>query len=388
MPIAVSVVCNQIIPYRVPVFDALARDPRFSLEVIYLSDREANRQWRAPRLDHAHRVLPSLSTYVTSRDWPIHLQWGLRSALRRHAPEVVVTLGYDTPGFWQAAAWASQHGAGRVLYFGSTQFSSRTHGGPIAALRRHFVRRTHAFLAYGTWARDYLLAMGAHWDDVFVGFNTVDVAAIAAATAAATPWPRKAEHELLFVGQCIRRKGLAQLFRALATTRGPSWRLHVVGSGPLQSRMQSLSRRLGIDDRVLFHGYQHPENLYPLLALCDILVMPSLSEVWGLVVNEALAAGLFVVVGERAGCVPDLVRLGENGFTADPTDVGHLAKALQRAMQTPKDRQAIAQSVLQHTPKRIAAGLAAAVWRAWEKTHPHARSHEAVISGPVGFSAP
>lgn len=360
-PLRVTIVCNQVIPYRTPVFDALAAQPGIALEVVYLSEREKNREWHIAPLRHAHTMLPSWSTYVSSRDWPVHIHRGLRAALDKHDPDVVVTMGYDSPGFWQAAYWAMRHGAGRVLYMGSTGLSSRTKVGPIALLRRRFVSEMHAFLAYGSWARDYLLSLGANWDDIFVGMNTVDVAAVAAGVDSAAPIPRRAAHELLYVGQLIRRKGVHVLVDALASLGAMDWRLHIAGSGPEEPALRQQVAALGLESRVVFHGYKQTPALAPIMAACDMLVMPSQSEVWGLVVNEALAAGLFVVAGQTAGAVPDLLRPGLNGYATDANQPRRLAATLARAMAAPKDRMAIRASVLPFTPQYTADRLGEAV---------------------------
>jgi glycosyltransferase involved in cell wall biosynthesis len=354
-----TIVCNQILPYRTPVFDALAREPGVEVEVLYLSEREGNRLWEVAPPAHPHVILPGFSAYVRSRDWPVHVTRGVTAALARFAPDAVVTMGYDSPAFWQAAWWARRRGKARVLYMGSTAYSSRSRGGLVAWLRRRFVRGADAYLAYGTWARDYLLQLGADGDDVFLGMNTVDVAGVAALVAAAEPMPRAAAHELLFVGQLVPRKGADVLIEALALIDA-DWRLHIAGAGPQEARLRRMVRSRGLAARVVFHGYCQPEALAPLQAGCDVLVMPSAIEVWGLVVNEALAAGLFVVAGQTAGAVADLLRPGENGYAADVSRPERLAAVVQRAMFVPKDRAAIRATVAPFTPERTAAELAQA----------------------------
>ncbi len=375
MAISVGIICNQMIPYRIPVFNELAGLVDFRVEVMYLSRTEKNRQWSVEgRLEHPHVLLPSVSTYVTGRDWPIHIHWGLQRELDRLKPDVIVTMGYDSPGFWQGARWAARNGAGRVLYFGSTALSSRNHGGVIGALRRRIVRETDAFYTYGTWSRDYLVSLGAHWEDIFTGTNTVDVERIAAMTDAATPIERKAEHELLYVGQLIPRKGVDTLIRGLARLPERNFRLHIVGSGPQEAQLRRLVSHHGLEEHILFHGFRQSEALAPFFAGCDILVMPSHREVWGLVVNEALAAGLFVVAGQNAGCVPDLINYGVNGLTVDTTDPQHMADVLARAMGAGRDRVMIRSSILHHTPERTAWTLARAIIRADHRARQRAQA--------------
>ncbi len=368
MKTAVTIVCNQIIPYRIPVFDTVAAHPDIDLEVVYLSKAEKNRQWKVDeRLKHKHVLLPSVSTYVSSRDWPIHLHWGLTDALDAHAPRVVVTMGYDSFAFWQAGWWARRNGAARVLYFGSTAFSSRTRDGVIQAMRRRFVHDTDAFLAYGSWARDYLLSLGARWDDIFLGMNTVDVKSFARITDRATPIERRRSHELLYIGQLIARKGVDTVVKALYRLPHRDFRLHVVGNGPDEEFLRRLVESRDMQENVVFHGYKQKNELAAFFAGCDTLVMPSHREVWGLVVNEALAAGLFVVAGQQAGCVPDLIKPGVNGLTVDTKDEAHMAEVLERAMGVTKNRAEIRESVMKYTPEHTGSELIRAIAHARDK---------------------
>lgn len=361
----VVIVCNQMLPYRIPVFDELSALPDLDVHVIYLSQKEKNRQWNVPEPKrHAFSILPGLSGYVAKRDWPVHINWGLNHELNRLQPRVVVTMGYDSPAFWLAYAWAERHDAAKLLYMGSTRFSSRTQSGPIDWLRRMYVRRTDAFLAYGSWGRDYLLHMGAKWDSIFIGLNTVDVEDVARRVDEATLRGRRTKpgrHDLLYVGQLIPRKGVRHLLQALERIQHPKWHLHIAGSGPDEAELRKYTHVHDLAQAVTFHGHQNSQQLSELMARCEILVMPSLSEVWGLVVNEALAAGLFVLAGQQAGAVPDLLQHGVNGFAIDPVDTQHFAKSLEWAMNHPKDRRLIRSTVMHCTPRHTAEQLAEAV---------------------------
>lgn len=371
MSLSVSIVCNQIIPYRIPVFNTLATVPDIDLQVIYLSKVEKNRKWKVDdRLQHDHVFLPSISTYLTARDWPIHLHWGLDQALNRRSPAVTVTMGYDSPAFWQSLVWSKRRGGNHVLYFGSTMLSSRTKWGFIDSLRRRYIQHTDAFLAYGTWAQDYLIELGARWEDIFPAINTVDVASIADMVANTDPVERHAPHEILYVGQLIERKGVDSLIKGLFRLPHRDWRLHIVGNGPDETKLRRLVRYKQLSDQVLFHGYKQKQELAPFLAGCDILAMPSHREVWGLVVNEALAAGMFVVAGQTAGCVRDIIQHGVNGLTMDTRDEAHIAAVMQESMRIPKNRRALQNSILGHTPEVTALRLAQAIRHAAGKSAP------------------
>jgi 1,2-diacylglycerol 3-alpha-glucosyltransferase len=94
--------------------------------------------------------------------------------------------------------------------------------------------------------------------------------------------------------------------------------LVVCGDGDLRPRLHALARELGLEQRVHWPGFVQYPDLPVYYALADAFILASTIEPWGLVVNEAMACGLPVLVSDRCGCAPDLVPEGQNGFTFKP----------------------------------------------------------------------
>ena len=138
------------------------------------------------------------------------------------------------------------------------------------------------------------------------------------------------ERFFLFVGRFIPEKNLPRLIEAFraasqnAALRG--WALVLVGGGALEEGLRQQAAPLGA--RVRFLGFQQMEKLPSYYALASALVLPSVSESWGLVVNEAMSAGLPVILSGQCGCVTDLVFPGVNGAVVDHQDPHSLADAL------------------------------------------------------------
>jgi glycosyltransferase involved in cell wall biosynthesis len=108
------------------------------------------------------------------------------------------------------------------------------------------------------------------------------------------------------------------------------WGLILLGDGDQKASLQAQIERLNLQDFVKILPNQPWFRVPETLALADVLVLPSLSEPWGLVVNEAMACGMPVVVSNRCGCAIDLVKDGQNGYVFDPLRqdrVGELASA-------------------------------------------------------------
>jgi len=136
----------------------------------------------------------------------------------------------------------------------------------------------------------------------------------------------------LYVGRYAREKNLARLLRAygIYRSRNPDgWGLVLVGDGPEKSALCRLVSDLSLQD-VVWTGFKQIDELPKYYALAGCFVLPSTSEPWGLVVNEAMASGLPVLVSDRCGCAPELVHNGDNGFLLDPYHVEGMASTLER----------------------------------------------------------
>lgn len=145
------------------------------------------------------------------------------------------------------------------------------------------------------------------------------------------PSPQKMPHvqkRLLFVGLLdpFHKKGIPQLFQALAQLPRRDWRLDLVGDGPTRTEYEALAATLGIAEAVTFHGYQAKSQVAEFMQASDIFVLPSLVETFGVVLIEALASGLPVVATHTAG--PSALISDEVGLLAPPGDAAALAAAL------------------------------------------------------------
>lgn len=181
----------------------------------------------------------------------------------------------------------------------------------------------------GVAARDTLIAEGVPEDAVHVGFNAVDVSQIhreANLRRAAAPPSAGQPLRILFVGQLIARKNVGVLIDALKDERLSEATLSIVGTGPLAAALEEQVAKSKLDERVRFLGPVSSDAIAEVFASHDVLVHPALEEVWGLVVNEALAAGLHVIVSERAGVAASVAAM--SGVTVVNPTTADIANAL------------------------------------------------------------
>lgn len=164
--------------------------------------------------------------------------------------------------------------------------------------------------------------------------------------------PSRAPHSprdqtsILFVGRCYpRQKGLEHLIRSLALLREPrNISLRIVGEdwgGVTQLRM--LSKSLGVEQQVQFAGRESRGELIRSYLSADVFVLPSLFEPFGIVLLEAMAAGL-PVVASRVGGIPEIVEDGATGILVQPGDATALSLALETLISDPPLRQRMGQA--------------------------------------------
>jgi glycogen synthase len=151
----------------------------------------------------------------------------------------------------------------------------------------------------------------------------------------ADPFPHLAgPPRVVFLGRVVRQKGIETLIAAVARLRTPGAQLVLVGDGPDRRRVEQLSRRMGVADRVHVTGFVPHERVPAVLAFADVLVLPSFYEELGTVLIEAMQAGL-PAVASRVGGIPEIVEDSETGLLVPPGDAGALARAIDAVLGDP-----------------------------------------------------
>lgn len=159
---------------------------------------------------------------------------------------------------------------------------------------------------------------------------------------------------LVSVGRAVEKKGYGDLIRALGIlSRNPSWRFEHVGGGPLSARLNSQAARLGIADRIVWHGAQDRDFVFRLLGRADLFVLPSRLTSSGdrdglpNVLMEAQAFGVPVLSTDVSG-IPELVTHGENGFLVPQREPDALAGAVAQLLGDPELRRRLGQAGAKH----------------------------------------
>lgn len=278
------------------------------------------------------------------------------------------------PGWSSARALATlrealKAGVPAVLMSESTAHD-RARFGVVESVKALIVRLFSAALVGGNEHARYLEALGMPKENIAFGYDAVDNEHFRSA-------PEAMPEDLLQLGRgyffcCARfvpEKNLARLIKAYDIYRrrvgGSGHLLVLAGDGPELGELRSLVESLGLVSEVVFVGFRDYRELPAFYQRAEWFVLPSTSEPWGLVVNEALASGLPVLVSVRCGCATELVREGHNGWTFDPYSVGSIADVLVRAHlssdQKVQMRLHSLDAVEQYGPEAFATGAMKAV---------------------------
>jgi len=252
--------------------------------------------------------------------------------------DVIIIPGYAYIMCWCALIYAKTTNKIVIVSFDSTADDNPKYWWK-ESIKRWYISKCSAAMCYGIKSKEYLMKLGMPSENIFTRCQAIDNQNIelihnnAIQNRDSDQFKENLRpHNFVYVGRLSKEKNLEILLSTyskmkLENEQAADWGLILVGDGPEKAALQQLASKLRVRD-VFFAGGKSWREIPRYHALSDVLVLPSLSEPWGLVVNEAMVCGLPVIVSNRCGAAHDLVREGENGFTFDPMDGPDLQKKL------------------------------------------------------------
>ena len=371
----VAVIFHRFGPYHVARLEAAAK--HCEVTGVELGAETSEYAWEKVSEPTSFKRV-ALFPEADSREQPTNeLEARMINALAESGADIVAVPGWSEKGALVALRWCLEHGVPAVLMSESTAEDE-----PRVWWKEFVKRRVVALyssaLVGGERHKTYLSELGMPAERVSIGYDAVDndyFAQGAKEVGGQRPEVRKKyglpENYFLASARFIPKKNLPVLLRAYAAYRtevesrmakGEMWNLVILGDGPLMADLRSLISDLSLQQCVLLPGFKQYNDLPVYYGLANAFVHASTTEQWGLVVNEAMACGLPVIVSNRCGCAPELVHDKINGYSFDPDDVAALSeKMMKMAVMSTDKRVAFGEQsrriVAELGPERFATGL-------------------------------
>jgi glycosyltransferase involved in cell wall biosynthesis len=302
---------------------------RYDIYGIEIATFDANYQWRGsvgadsfPKITLfpgvVRQKLPTIPCFLRI----------LATCLKLNA-RYVFLCNYDVPSIFLSAV-ALRLLARRVFIMQDSKFDDKQRYLAKEMLKGLLYRPYQAAVVAGQRAKGYLAFLGIPEERIFIGYDTVSTARIRRA-AESDPAPGGVPHRdrhFTIVARFVPKKNLSLALEAygayLAHHPDSRRELHLCGSGPLEDALRSEAARLGLSG-VRFRGYLQEDEIARILASTLALILPSVEEQHGLVINEAIAMGVPVLISDNCGARDLLVRSAVNGYIFEPDNAEGLA---------------------------------------------------------------
>lgn len=258
-------------------------------------------------------------------------------------PHVVFVPGWSSSGALASLSWALRAGVPAILMSDSQQADAQRFW-PFEQIKKWLVSQFSGAIVAGSPHREYVEKLGLVPERIFDGYDTVDNSYFQKGAEEAR---RRSEAIRLQLGlsrpfflasaRFVEKKNLAMLLRAYSgyrrrlsghASQQSLWDLVLLGDGPSRPELQEILKQDALESFVHLPGFRQYQELPSFYGLAECFVHSSKIEQWGLVVNEAMASGLPVLVSRNCGCARDLVEEKVNGFTFDPGNQVELENAL------------------------------------------------------------
>jgi 1,2-diacylglycerol 3-alpha-glucosyltransferase len=344
-------ILTNLVPYHHARWQAFAQSSQASCVVLELTNKDEFAVLEvSPAADAAYERITLFPQRSLSDLSAAQISRAVVRALDQQRPDCVCVNGYASPHALGALSWAAGQRVPVVVMSESTAWDEARRGWK-ERIKSRVIHLCSSALVGGSPHADYMARLGMPRERIFTGYDAVDNDYFERGAAQARSQSGEMRHKLdlpetyfLASARFAPKKNLARLIQAYARYRklaetsatAMAWELVIVGDGAAREALLQECTTLGVRDQVHLLGAKSYSELPGYYGLASAFIHASTTEQWGLVVNEAMASGLPVLVSNRCGCAPDLVQDDVNGFTFDPTNAEEMAQRMFQLVTSPK----------------------------------------------------
>lgn len=363
----VVIVTNIPNPYRVPLFNEVNRQLAangIELKIIFGASGYARRKFKLDMNDckFDYEILNSKKIHFGDDEKMYFSYKGLSNVLRNERPDAIIVSGFSivTMRLWLRSFFQRTK---YIIWSGSIEKAGHQNSWIKLLLRKRLLKRAIAFISYGSKSAEYFQKLGAERSSVFTAINTVDTEFFLNRTKSLKGSLKNSEGKkhLTYVGYLSQRKNVSkvlEVIKKLAETR-QDFILDLVGEGDDRLALESYVNENDLSGIVKFHGFVQKEQLPEIFATSDCFLFQTDFDIWGLVLNEAMAAGLPCISSVNAGATDDLIMEGETGFKMDYNNTEAVAEKINWILDHEKEARQIGENASRFISEKVGIGASA-----------------------------
>jgi glycosyltransferase involved in cell wall biosynthesis len=340
--VKLAIVRNAMAPYVHPLFEMLSH--HLDLIVYYYSGESSGIKWDLwPRnYDYRYKTLPGISLKTSIGDQNLNLS--IITELILNKPHVLILEDYTSPTTWFALAIAKLLKIPLIYWTEGVKEHKSVLGAITRPLRILFVKKSNAVVVPGRLSKNHVISLGANAEKVFIAPNAIDNELFIKLSRRYQLRKEELKGQLelkgkvviLYVGRLVEEKGVRSLLEAYGKLKSEinGITLVIVGYGKLYNALQKLCRTKKIDDVIFTGAVVDYKQVIRYYSMADVFVLPTLGDVWGFVINEAMACGLPIISTKACQAAMEMVQPNRNGLIVNEAEEEELYEALRNLVSS------------------------------------------------------
>jgi len=348
----------------------LARKEGYNVKVIHIAINEKGRK-NLGEVDKSLHQYPYEVLFESSLEETTLISriFKILKAVIKEKPDIIAVPGWNDFAYYAVSLFTKLTGRKFILQNDST-FLDRPRKWYKEIPKKIMTKLADACWCYGSASKDYLIKLGAKEEKIFDRCQATlnqEIENVYIETLRNRENLKKKlflkSKNFIYVGRLSYEKNILsflEIFKKIKILEPKSddWGFIIVGDGPLRKEVEEFIKNNKLEKDIYLAGGMSWKEVPKYYALAEVFVLPSLSETWGLVVNEAMVCGLPVIVSKKAGAYWDLVKEGENGFGFEPTNPDELKSIMLKFIKEEVDIKKMGEKskeiIKEYTPENAA----------------------------------